>query len=188
MKIFLVLALLLFGQEIGQRSFAPPSSGCSVQADQQTGTNNQSGPLGDQSSNTYGAFSFTAASSYTLCAITVPLEKVGTPSYTLTAYVYSNSSNSPASLIGTGSAGIATTSLGTSYANITFTGLSAAITASTQYWVVIKSTSAPNDNTNYAQWGGTGSGCTPYFAISPTGSSWSTGDACVTGILTTYHS
>ncbi len=181
------LFLIVSGRQELPLGGIPISTGCTTSADVLNGTNNQSVPLGSGSGTTYGAFSFTAGSSYTLCAVQIPLKKTGTPSYTLAAYVYSDSSNAPSSLIGTGSASINTSTLTTSYTNITFTGLSAALTSSTQYWIVIVSTSAPNDSTNFANWGSTGSLCTPYFAISTSGSAWASGGACITGILTTYH-
>lgn len=185
---YLILLFLLIGQQVGQRSFQPPSSGCTTLADNQTGTNNESSPLGNSIGNTYGAFAFTAGSSYTLCAVQVPLEKLSSPTFTLIAYVYSDSSNTPGSKIGIGSASIATNTLSGSYTNVKFTGLSSPITSGAQYWIVIVSSGSPNDYTNYVDWGGTSSGCTPYFAISAAGSSWSTGNACTTGILATYHS
>ena len=189
MKLFLIIAALLLGQyQIGQRSFVPPSSGCTVQADQLTGTNNETNVLGNSTGTTYGAYIFTAASSYTLCAVTVPLEKVGSPSYTLNAYIFSVVSTLPASQIGTGSANLATSSLTTSFTNVNFTGLNATIVNGTQYAIVVISTGAPNDFTNYAQWGGTGVGSSPpCIYSSATGSSWTCSTGNTQGILTTYH-
>lgn len=170
-------------------AFQPVGTGgsCTTLADSQVGTQNQNEPLGNQASNTYGGMFFTASSTYTLCGLVLPLKKVGSPTYSQNFYIYSLVGTTPGSLVGSGSTALAASSLSSSYVNTSITGLNVPIVSGTTYWVVPVSSGAPNDNTNYVSWGATASGCGSYFAISTAGVSWSSGSACVTGIIQTYR-
>ena len=124
---------------------------CTTSTDSATGTTNGFDGLSSNAARTYTGGKFTAGSSYTLCKLVLRVDKTGTPNYTLNAYIYTDNSGVPGTLVGTGSGNIATTGIGTSEADVTFASMSAALTSGTVYWIVVKATGSPNDFTNYAR-------------------------------------
>jgi len=85
----------------------------------------------------------------TLCQIDLNLLKTNDPDKTLTVDLYSDNSNEVGTFIATlGS--ISTTTLTTSGAWYSFTGINQPITNSTSYWIVVHVPTA--DSNNYAKW------------------------------------
>jgi hypothetical protein len=95
------------------------------------------------------AAKFAAGDSVTVCSTSLRLKKVGSPTFNLTAYIYGSTGTEPdeSNIIG-GSDSVSASSLSTSYAYISFTGMSAAITNTTEYWIVLVA-SAVGDASNY---------------------------------------
>jgi hypothetical protein len=111
-------------------------------------TDNQ---LGVGAPQYYISQGFRISDSTTFDAAWVKLSKVGNPSYTITARIYTDAAGSPSAA--TGSAATLSTKLVTSKADgewYRFTGLSAALTAGTQYHLVL--TLSTTDASNYIKW------------------------------------
>ncbi len=125
----------------------PPAGGgaCGgTTKDSQTGVTNN---FADNQSYAWGAYNFTAGSSYTLCKLTLRLAKVGTPAGNVLAAIYTNSgSNLPGTQVGTASDAVAATTLATSEGNIDLSNLSASVTSATVYWIVVKTTQGTGAN------------------------------------------
>lgn len=127
---------------------AAPS--CTTQAEQIAGTYESTVgfSMNDDDSTNWVWSTFTANNTSTRCKITVKMLKVGSPAGTLTACIYTNSSGVPGTQIGTCSDAVNTSTLSTSEGDITFSNVSANVTDTTQYKLVIKS-SQHNDWSNY---------------------------------------
>src|ERR1700733_9674501 len=120
----IIAVLLIVGrQQLPLGGIPIGSASCTVQADVQTGTNNESNNLGNTSSGTYGGFSFVAGSSYTLCGVKVPLQKIGSPTFTINWFIYTNQTsgcpnslpNCPGTQVGSNFATLFVTSLARSH-------------------------------------------------------------------------
>lgn len=147
---------------------ASTSGGCSTLADSVTGTSAGNESLGSFSSSTYKGGNFTAASSYTLCSVTLRLAKVSSPTQTAYAAIYTDNSGVPGTLVGTQSANSSMSGWSASEGDVTFTGMSAAITSGSVYWIILRASAA--DSSNYGaiyRLGGSG-----IFANSSNGSTW----------------
>jgi hypothetical protein len=85
----------------------------------------------------------------------VPIYKLGSPTFNIQAGIYSHDSmnNSPNALIGSASATVSATTLGTSDPGtlVQFTGLSASLALGTTYWVALW-VSGVGDASNYVIW------------------------------------
>lgn len=116
---------------------APATATCSTPKD---GTIDDgvdyAGSIAYDSGSIYMAASFTAGSSYTLCALDVKLSKTGSPTFNLRAAIYSDGTG-PSALVGTASADVSASTVGSSIGTVSFTGLNASITSGSVYWVVI---------------------------------------------------
>lgn len=114
-----------------------------TQREQQAGTTVNYYEVSD---GTYSkiATPFVATATYTYTKGVIRQAKVGSPVVNLTLEVWSDSAGSPGSINGTGSGTIAASSLGTSEADVTYTGLSASITNTTTYWQVITASAIGN--------------------------------------------
>lgn len=134
---------------IMRRRGQAPTAGCSTITDSATAATSATMGLGYNAGTTYNAQSFVAGSSYTLCAVDVYLTKVSTPTYTLNAYIYSNVSSLPGSLVGTGSSNVSASTVAASEGAIKFSDMSASLTSGTTYWIVLKATGSPNNGTTY---------------------------------------
>ena len=102
--------------------------------------------------NYYISQGFKVSESFTLDSIWVKLYKVGNPTYNLTARIYSDTASSPNAAIG--SAATISAKLFTSKTDgewYQITGLAAALTAGTQYHIVLSSLAAV-DASNYVVW------------------------------------
>ena len=113
--------------------------GCATSQDAELAANAYSV---DQSANakTWMATKFTAGGSYTVCAVDLYLSKTLTPTDDLYCYIYSHdgAEDDPDALVGTGSNVVAPGVVTGSEAAVQFTGMSAALTSGTTYWVVFK--------------------------------------------------
>lgn len=182
MRLFLIALLLcsaLHSQDFHVRRVGKAAGGgaCTVQKDSVTAAESDIAYIGADTAETYTAGQFTAGSTYTICAVTLRIRKVGTPTFTLNAYIYTNNAGNPGTLVGTGSDNFSISSLSTSDGPAAFTGLSASLTSGTVYWIVVKATSAPNDFTNYGYVSGANGSNT--FKHSSNGTSWTNGAASI---------
>lgn len=98
---------------------------------------------------------FTAGTpSYTVCKVVCRLQRKGTTlTGNLRAYIYTDNSNKPGTLIGTGSDAVPVGDV-TQDADDEqpFVNMSAAVTAGTAYWVLVYFDGTPIDNTHCIQW------------------------------------
>lgn len=106
--------------------------------------------LGRYSGNWYFASTFTAGSSFTVCAISANLAAVGSPTQTITASIWSDNSGTPDAQVGTASATVDASGLSGSQTTVQFTGVSASLTSGTTYWVVLGV--GANNSSNYINW------------------------------------
>ncbi len=156
-----------------------------VQQDQVTGTTTGNQPIGSYSGNQYVASPFTAGSSYTLTQVVLRMAKLGSPTFTMTTTIYTDSANAPGTVVGIGSGSIAASSLGTTEADVTFTGLNASITLGTKYWIAVGA-SATQDASNDVLWYSFGAAATDITTSSSNGSAWSPYDTFAKAKLTTF--
>jgi len=120
---------------------------CTTVAQQATGTG-VGGVYAGKDHSAEGSV-FTANASDTVCTVDLSIKKIGTPSGTLRVGVFADSSGVPGSQVGTWSSTVASGAITGSYATVTFSGLSAARTSGTTYWLVVESGST--DGSNYYQ-------------------------------------
>jgi hypothetical protein len=85
-----------------------------------------------------GGFTFIPTNSFTVCSADIACYKTGSPNFGVKVSIYSDSSGLPGTLIGSSSYGVSTATFGTTEAVQHFTGMSAAVTSGTQYWVVVE--------------------------------------------------
>lgn len=153
-----LLALLLFTQVASAQVFVlrgqrPASATCSTARDSITGTTASSSTVGNTALRTYVATRFTAAASTTICKAVLRMDKVGSPTFNVTVSIWTHDGvdDDPETLIGVASGVVASSSFATSEADVEFTGISAAITSSTVYWVVVQ-VSALGDASHHIRW------------------------------------
>jgi hypothetical protein len=132
------------------------------------------------------AMSWTAGASYTLTQASPKLNKAGSPTQTLTAYLYADSGNKPATLLGTSTNTIAASTLAASpgsYVDFQFAGVS--IVSGTRYHLVVGGSAL--DPSNCPQWRYSGSaGGAEYASYSADRSAWTTDESSVQGTFKTY--
>lgn len=126
---------------------------CNTSQESSTGSTSSYVNIGSLGGGGYNwrAIKFTADATYTACKVVARLAKVGSYSVNLTARIYDDSSGSPGSVVGTASSTLATSGIGSSEQDVTFTDLSASLTSGTTYWLSINA-SAAGDASNYIQW------------------------------------
>ncbi len=128
------------------------TSRADIAQDTNNGTTTGSQNVGDTSGDKWMATSFTASFTYTAHKIVLRLSKTGSPTGTITAYIYSDSANVPGSVLTGGTSGtINASSLGASEADADLTGLTSSITSGTKYWIVMQA-SQTADAVNYINW------------------------------------
>lgn len=146
--------------------------GCTTTADTYTGTTVSTSDCGGSK---YVATTFLAGSSYTVCKAIVRMKTAsGTgSSYTMTCAIYSNNGGTtyPSAIVGTGSGTINANTVNAVEADITFTGMSAALSSGTRYWVVV--ISASEFNSTPAGWAAMSQTQTHGVVVSSDGSAWS---------------
>jgi len=127
---------------------------CSTARDSDAPATTGSQTWASTSPSAYIAARFTAAATATICRIDTAIYKLGTPSMDLFAFIYTDQAGpSPNVIVGSESSALSATTLGTTDPGtlVSFTGLSASITASTVYWVCMR-VSAIGDVSNNIIW------------------------------------
>jgi hypothetical protein len=131
----------------------PVVSGCTTGRDANT-ADQTSVTSGNSGTYVHFAMKVTPSASYTCCRCDLYLDRQGNPDYNLLVGLWSHNSddNEPNALIGSESNAVAASTLneGTE-TTVTFDGLSVALTASTVYWIVMRSTNAPSPS-NWVRW------------------------------------
>lgn len=101
---------------------------------------------------TWIASKFTTGSGVTICRADVDMVRVGTAaSGTLQVAFYTDNGGSPSqpsTLVGTASGTIDRTTLSASETYVSFTGISAVLSASTVYWIVVKASAVGTNGSN----------------------------------------
>lgn len=128
---------------------------------------------------------FTAGASYTACAIKLRLKKYGSPTFKIRAAIYTNNTespcnvvNCPGTIVGTASEEFDVSVLTTSEALYTLTGMSAALTNTTVYWLVLYySSGATNYYNDYIQLASKSGGINDITHYGTDGLAWTAGDA-----------
>lgn len=147
--------------------------GCTTARDTVGTTSTGTFPFGGSSARQLAAVGpFTAAASTTICRIDIPLWKSGSPTFTMTAVIYTDNGmgTAPGTQVGTASGNVSASGLSTSEPGtwVSFTGASCSITSGTQYWVVV-TTSAQDGQVEWPHSGSFGSG----HEMTYNGSVWS---------------
>lgn len=100
----LAQVLTLFDPGFIGRTRGVAAAGCDTLKDSQTATAEEAASVGNVAGNTYVATKFTAGSSYSLCRVDLLLAKAGatgTPTGNVFAYLYSDASGAPGTLLAT---------------------------------------------------------------------------------------
>lgn len=131
----------------------PAAAGCSTESQAEGDVAHFDGAV-DWTAETWMAASFVAASSFTVCKAQLYLAKQGTPAAgTLQVLIYAHDGSvAPSTLIGTGSATVDRTGISGSQSFVEFTGISAAVTNGTTYWVIAKASALDTDTSNRIYW------------------------------------
>jgi hypothetical protein len=143
---------------------------CNVSTDSNTATSSGSIAIG-QFGFQWFANKIVAGSTYTLCSVVLRMDKVSSPTTNLVAKIYSDSSGSPGTQIGSTSSSVASSSLPTSEGDVTFSNMSSSLTSGTTYWIVVYIDAS--DNSNYPEWYWDGSIDSNHIQVSSNGTSWS---------------
>lgn len=126
------------------------AAGCATAQSSSTGTSVGNKPVGQFSDSDWVASEFTPTNSYTLCTVKLRLYAVGSPSGNLKAYIYAESAGLPTTLVGTGSDTVAASSVPSTNTVVTFSNMSASLTSSTKYFVVLENSVV--NSSNYIGW------------------------------------
>lgn len=120
---------------------------CSTES--QTCTTETSGAdSGVGGASTMKAWKFQASESATICKVDINAKEVGNMTNTVTVGIYTDNSGYPGSLVGDASSATDASGWGTDYGYRSFT-VSAAVTASSEYWVRVSTSGT--DESNYIQ-------------------------------------
>lgn len=146
----------------------------SVLKDSNTAANNGSTTFGNGGNLKYCGGGFVAGSSYTLTSVDVYLAKLGSPSFTISCEIWSQSGTDPSAKISTGTSNSfnATSDLTTSEAAYTFTGMTASITSGTTYYIMLICSSTADVSNNVLWYRNSASA--NQIDTSPDGTTWST--------------
>jgi hypothetical protein len=150
-KLFIILCILFFATPclanqiiIGKKKAAPS---CSTES--QTCTTETSGDhSGVGATYTKKAWKFQASETTTICKIEIYAKEVGAMTNTVVVSIRNDDSGKPGTLVGDASSATDPSGWGTSYGYRAFT-VSAAITATNEYWVQVETSGA--DESNYMQ-------------------------------------
>ena len=121
----------------------------------------------------WSANEWTASESATICAGALYLRRTGSPTGTIQLAIYDNTgaTTKPGALIGTASGTVAVGTVGTTFALVSFTGMSASVTSGTNYYTVMK-LSVDGTAGNQIEWGGTFHASRRDWVSSDSGSTW----------------
>jgi hypothetical protein len=175
----------------GANSVASCSTAQDAEADATAATKS----IGNSVNNIYFATQFVAGSTeddqsagdsnYTICKVVVRgYASAESSPLTITAYIYSDSTDAPGTLIGTGSTAVNVSSIGTSEEDVTFAGtLSAEVVNGTTYWLVLK---ADTTNAVYFKWAVETSGQTEHMYRATADPTWTEDGTVYSGKFTLY--
>jgi hypothetical protein len=142
--LFLFIATPLFGQSTVIVAKKKAAS-CSTETQTcTTETSGQDSVVG--ATYTRKAWKFQAAETATICKISINAKEVGNMTNTVVVGIYTDNSGNPGSLVGDASSATDASGWGTDYAYRDFT-VSAAVTATSEYWVHVQTSST--DGSNY---------------------------------------
>jgi hypothetical protein len=166
--LLLFIATPLFGQSTV--IVAKKKAACTTEAQTCTSTANVFDATVGKTAAWKGS-TFVADFTGTICSIKLSMKKVESPTFNINVYIYTDVSDAPNELVGTGSNAVAASTLGAGYGWIEFTGMSAAVTATNEYWIVVKTSAT--DETNHVAFN-TDINCKDTYGIkySSDGSSW----------------
>jgi len=177
LALLLMTCLALGAQEERRRAAtttaAAGGSPCATEQQAEGDTGNFDGAQ-DWTGFRWKANSFTTGGSgFTVCKAQAYLAKQGTPAAgTLEALIYTDSSGTPGTLVGTGSATLDRTTISGTQAFVEFTGMSAVLSASTTYWFILKASALDTDSGNRIYWQEDVTGETNTGKDSADGSAW----------------
>lgn len=115
---------------------------------------------------------FTPTPSFTCTSAKVRMSVNGTVAAgTLQAKIYTNNSGNPGTLVGTASATVDRTTIVGGDVEVDFTGISASLTGSTTYWMIVEASATDGGSSNSVRWIGTTNG-SDGIRGSQAGSSW----------------
>ncbi len=166
-KIVFVLLLLLFASvEVDATVIVFKSTGgsggaCDTSLISETGAEIGDYEMGNISSRKYLATKFVATSTDTVCKVDLYLRKLNSPTFDIRVSIFSHDAgdDDPGTLIGTASDVIDSSTLTGSEAVYTFVNISASITDTVTYWIVLEAVTL-GDGSNYVRWHYEASGAT----------------------------
>lgn len=160
MKKWIVLTLFLFcipalvwgwGTVIMTGSVSGGGGSCDTLAESCTSGSGSGYSLGNISTRKYLSTRFTTSASRSICKIACSLQSVGSPTFSVNAYIYTDNNGEPGSVVGTGSSAVSASSIPTSFSDVEFSNVSATLSSGTVYWVVLVCSSV-GDTENKLRW------------------------------------
>lgn len=123
------------------------AAACATLAEETTGTFLGDSFCRSDSADWYAAQFYTDATK-TICKIILPFKSVGSPTMSVTAYIYSDSSDSPSTVVAGDctSDAVDMTGLPVGETEKTFPNMSCSISTATHYWIVLKCSAIDTDN------------------------------------------
>lgn len=123
--------------------------------------------------NIYMAQKFTAGASTTICAAMLRMSEAGTATGNMTVAIYSDNANQPGTVIDA-SDNVGATTPGATEGDVNFTsGLSAAVTSGTAYWVVLNHPDGVTFDGNGVRWFYSTTAGSDRSMVSDNGTTWS---------------
>ena len=125
---------------------------CATNQQSETGSVDGSYGIGKSATRQWVATEFVANGNYTVCAVDLYLAAIGSPTFNITAYIYSHDAveSDPDAQIGTGSDSIDSSTLGGTDTAVKFENMDATLVSGTTYWLVTYCDGA--DISNYVNW------------------------------------
>jgi len=127
---------------------------CTSIEDSVTGTTDSTVTWAEGDVTQYQAQAFVADTSYSICKVDVYVQKIGSPTFTIKARVYTTTSSSPGAQTGADSDAVSVSTFPTTTSNwitFTFSGVKPSISTGT-YFLALYTTNGPGDWSNYAGW------------------------------------
>lgn len=166
----------------------PPGGGGGYTLQDNVGTTDSDfDSFGTTAGREYIGMSWVAGSSYTLTLVIPKMQKSGSPTQTLTGYIYSGVANLPGVVLATSTNTIAASSLVASPGDYIGTGFmfaGLALTNAVQYHFVMQSSA--NNASNFPQWRYVPSGASGFSSFSADGALWGNDESSVQGTFKTY--
>lgn len=155
LMLLMVIPALCFGGAalIGEECLVSGGA-CDTLKDSETTAYGAAEAIGSASVNKYFGSKWTVGSSYTCCALRVYIRKHGSPTSTLTAYIYSNNAtpnpDEPNASIGTSTNTLTASDVTTSWTEFVFTFSGVSLTNANINWQVLVANTVNADN--YYEW------------------------------------